>query len=172
MASHFPFQERQVLYRLNKMKRPKAEMAAILGRDRSTIHRELSRNAGGRGYRPKQAQRKADERRQACRREPKMNDPELRKYVTRCLKRKWSPDQIAGHRRRELPRQPARCISHQTIYNWLAEQAPDCGFISVAAVAAARKKLAGEFPTASASRDGPRRSTPSGVTATGRGTRW
>ena len=53
MASHFTFQERQVLYRLKKAKRPQAEIAATLGRDRSTIYRELDRNAGGRGYRPK-----------------------------------------------------------------------------------------------------------------------
>lgn len=124
MASHFTFQERQVLYRLNKAKRPKAEIAATLGRDRSTIYRELDRNAGGRGYRPKQAQRKADQRRLACRCEPKMNDPELKKYVTRRLKKKWSPDQIAGRAPKEFPRHPRRRVSHQTIYNWLAREAP------------------------------------------------
>jgi len=125
MSRHFTFQEREVLYRLNKTKRPKAEIAAVLGRDRSTIYRELRRNAGGRGYRPKQAQRKANERRLACRREPKMKDPELKKYVTRWLKKKWSPDQIAGRRRRELSRQPDRQVSHQTIYRWLAAEAPE-----------------------------------------------
>lgn len=125
MASHFTFQERQVLYRLNQANRPKAEIAAVLGRDRSTIYRELSRNMGGRGYRPKQAQRKADQRRLACRREPKMNDPELKKYVTRRLKKKWSPDQIAGRAPKEFSRHPRRCLSHQTIYNWLAAEAPD-----------------------------------------------
>jgi IS30 family transposase len=125
MASHVTFQERQVLYRLNKAKRPKAEIAAILGRDRSTIYRELSRNAGGRGYRPKQAQRQADERRLACRRQLKMSDPELKKYVTGWLKKKWSPDQIAGRASKEFPRRPRRRVSHQTIYNWLAAEAPD-----------------------------------------------
>lgn len=125
MASHFTFQERQILYRLIKARRPKAEIAAALGRDRSTLYRELSRNAGGRGYRPKQAQRKADERRLACRREPKMKDPELKKYVARWLKKKWSPDQIAGRRRRELSHQPDRQVSPQTIYAWLASEAPE-----------------------------------------------
>jgi IS30 family transposase len=125
MASHFTFQEREILYRLKKAKRPKTEIAATLGRDRSTIYRELRRNAGGRGYRPQQAQRKAQQRRLACRREAKMNDPELKKYVTCWLKKKWSPDQIAGRRRRELSRQPDRHVSHQTIYNWLATEAPE-----------------------------------------------
>ncbi len=54
MASHLTFQEREVLYRLNKAKRTKSEIAEILGRDRSTIYRELNRNTGECGYRPKQ----------------------------------------------------------------------------------------------------------------------
>lgn len=125
MASHLTIQERHVLYRLNKAKRPKSEIAATLGRNRSTIYRELRRNRGGRGYRPQQAQRKADERRLVCRREPKMNDPELRKYATRLLKNGWSPDQIAGRARKEFPREARRRTSHQTIYNWLAAEASE-----------------------------------------------
>lgn len=125
MASHLTFQEREILYRLKKEGRPKVEMAKILGRDRSTVYRELNRNVGGRGYRPKQAQRKADERRLACRREAKLNHPELKRYVTRSLKKNWSPDQIAGRARKEFPRDAERRVSHQTIYNWLAAKAPE-----------------------------------------------
>jgi transposase, IS30 family len=123
MGSHFTFQERQVLYRLNKEQHPKSEIAAILGRDRSTIYRELKRNAGGRGYRPKQAQWKAEQRRLACRGEPKMNDPKLKNHVVRSLKKGWSPDQIAGRAAQTFPRIPSRRVSHQTIYNWLAAEA-------------------------------------------------
>jgi transposase, IS30 family len=79
MASHFTLQERRVLYRLKKSGRSKAEIAEALGRHRSTIYRELRRNAGGRGYRFQQAQQKAKERRLPCRREPKMNAPALEK---------------------------------------------------------------------------------------------
>ena len=63
MANHLTFQERQFLYRLKKKGKSNTEIAELMGRDRSTIHRELKRNAGQRGYRPKQAQRLADERR-------------------------------------------------------------------------------------------------------------
>lgn len=63
MASHLTLQEREFLYRLKKQGRTKAEIAELMGRDRSTIYRELQRNSGQRGYRPKQAQRLADERR-------------------------------------------------------------------------------------------------------------
>ena len=125
MASHLTFEERQVLYRLNKAKTPKARIAEILERDRSTIYRELKRNTGGRGYRAKQAQCLTDERRLACRGEPKMSDPELKKDVKRLLKQKWSPDQITGCLRKHFPRQGNRRVSHQTIYNWLESEAPD-----------------------------------------------
>ena len=125
MPQHLTFQERGVLYRLNKAKRPKAEIAAALGRNRSTIYRELNRNTGGRGYRPKQAQRKADRRRLRCRRRTKMSDPKLKRYVTAALKKKWSPDEIAGRSRRAFPRQPECQVSHQTIYTWLENEAPE-----------------------------------------------
>ena len=125
MASQLTFEERQGLYRLNKAKTPKARIAEILERDRSTIYRELKRNTGGCGYRAKQAQCLTDERRLACRGEPKMSDPELKKDVKRLLKQKWSPDQITGWLRKHFPRQGNRRVSHQTIYNWLESEAPD-----------------------------------------------
>lgn len=125
MSNHLTFQEREVLYRLIKAKRTKAEIATALGRDRSTIYRELQRNTGGRGYRPKQAQRKADQRRLRCRRKTKMSNPKLKKYVTAALKKKWSPDEIAGRSRQAFPRQPDCHVSHQTIYTWLASESPE-----------------------------------------------
>ncbi len=125
MASHFTFYEREMLYRLLKANRSKSEIAKLMGRDRGTIYREIGRNTGGRGYRPKQAQRKAEERRLRCRREPKMNDPKLKSSVTRLLKKAWSPDQIARRLRREFPRNPEKHVSHQTIYTWIAQEAPE-----------------------------------------------
>ena len=41
---------------------PVAEIATRLGRHESTIRREMARNRGERGYRPRQAQMLADER--------------------------------------------------------------------------------------------------------------
>ena len=60
MAHHFTLEERELLYRLKHRGKSKAEIAELLGRHRSTIYRELERNMGQRGYRPKQAQRLAD----------------------------------------------------------------------------------------------------------------
>jgi IS30 family transposase len=122
MAYHFTFEERQVLYRLNQRGTPRAEIARLLGRDRSTVYRELNRNTGGRGYRPKQAQRLAEERRQRCRRVSKMVHRRMKNFVTQRLKKCWSPDQIAGRMRQQFPRQPERHISHQAIYNWIRRE--------------------------------------------------
>jgi IS30 family transposase len=108
---------------LKRQGKSKTEIAQSLGRDRSTIHRELKRNAGQRGYRPKQAQRFAEERRLACRRPHKMDDSTVHNYVREKLEIRWSPDQIAGRCRRDFPRQPSRWLSRQTIYNWIDDRA-------------------------------------------------
>jgi transposase, IS30 family len=124
MANHFTLSERKVLYWLVKKGKRKAEIAEIMERDRSTIYRELKRNAGKRGYRPKQAQQRADQRRLSCHRPRKMEDGALHRYVEERLEKRWSPDQIAGRSRRDFARRPSRCLSRQTIYNWIDDRAP------------------------------------------------
>ena len=104
MASHLTFRERQFLYRLKKRGKSNAEIAELMGRDRSTIYRELNRNSGQRGYRPKQAQRLAEERRLVCHRPCKMDDPDVHQYVQDRLEKRWSPEQIAGRVQRDFPR--------------------------------------------------------------------
>ncbi len=72
MAAHLTILEREVQHRLLKQGESISQIAQTMGRDRSTIYREINRNSGQCGYRPKQAQRKADERRLICRRPCKM----------------------------------------------------------------------------------------------------
>lgn len=124
MACHLTFEERQFLYRLNQRDVSKAEIARLMGRDRSTIYRELERNSGQRGYRPKQAQRLADARRLACRRQHKLEDDHLHEYVEDRMEKRWSPDQIAARSRRDFPRKRRWWLSHQTIYNWINDREP------------------------------------------------
>ncbi len=47
--------QRYQIYALKKAGLSQTRIAAILGVHKSTISRELRRNSGGRGYRPKQA---------------------------------------------------------------------------------------------------------------------
>ena len=125
MAQHLTVAERGVLCRLKKGGYTQKKIAEVMGRDPSTISRELKRNRGRRGYRPKEAQRLADARRQACRRPAKLDDPQMREDVEQKLTQLWSPDQIAGRLRAQFPRQPKRWLSRQTIYNWIHCRAPD-----------------------------------------------
>lgn len=123
MAAHLTIQDREFLHRLVKSGMSKAEIAKLMGRDRSTIYRELNRNSGERGYRPQQAQGLADERRQACCRPRKMLHEQVSTYVRERLEQRWSPEQIAGRVRQDFPRQPSLWISRQTIYNWIRDYA-------------------------------------------------
>ena len=124
MANHLTFAERRILYRLKKRGKSNTEIGELMGRHRSTVSRELNRNTGQRGYRPKQAQRLADERRLASRRPHKMTDPQVHQYVQDRLQKYWSPDQIAGRAQRDFPRTPSRWLSRQTIYDWINNRAP------------------------------------------------
>jgi IS30 family transposase len=124
MVSHLTYQERQFLSRLKQKGKSNAETAELMGRHRSTIYRELDRNAGPRGYGPRQAQRLADRRRLASRRPHQMDDPNVHQYVQERLKNYWSPDQIAGRVRRDFPRAPRRWLSRQTIYTWIQRRRP------------------------------------------------
>ena len=53
--THLTREERYQIYALKKAGHKQSEIAIVLKRSASTISRELSRNTGGRGYRPKQA---------------------------------------------------------------------------------------------------------------------
>ena len=82
--------ERNQIYALLQEDVSQCRIAMILGRDFSTIGREIRRNHGQRGYRPKQAQRKAQERRQTPR-SFKMT-PEVVTYIEEKLREEYSPE--------------------------------------------------------------------------------
>ena len=56
-------EQRYKIYALNGMRHSRNEIAHVVEVHRSTISRELRRNTGERGYRPKQAHEKAISRR-------------------------------------------------------------------------------------------------------------
>lgn len=90
-----------------------AQIALSLGRHRSTVCRELSRNstrADGR-YRAFTAQERTNGRRSRSRRNQRFT-PQDFMLVDKLLCRQWSPEQVSGH----LRRQGLLAISHETIY--------------------------------------------------------
>ena len=83
------------LYALNKAGLKQNAIAAQLNVSPSTISRELRRNSGLRGYRPKQADRLACARRsQACSR--RISQATWQRVDT-MIEDDWSPEQISGH---------------------------------------------------------------------------
>lgn len=71
------------------------KIAQEIGKNPSTISRELKRNEGNRGYRPKQAQEKATDRKKYAKKFRKMNAKLIEK-IEAMLHQDWSPEQISG----------------------------------------------------------------------------
>ena len=103
------------LHRLGWSKRA---IARKLGRDPSTISRELRRNADPTtgSYRPFTAHRRALGRRPRPRPAKLAADIELRTMVQQLLDRRWSPEQIGHELRTRFPDQPERHLVPETIY--------------------------------------------------------
>jgi IS30 family transposase len=91
------YEARCQIYALLKSGQSLASIAHQLGVHRSTIGRELKRNSGGRGYRYKQAQAKASDRRAQASREPRKMTPDIVRLIAEKLtQEQWSPEQISG----------------------------------------------------------------------------
>jgi IS30 family transposase len=96
---------------LKKAGKNQNEIAALLGVSESTISRELKRNEGNKGYRPKQAQIKADNRKKQALKALKMT-PALILLIEARIRLDWSPVQVSGQLKDEL----GILISHERIY--------------------------------------------------------
>jgi transposase, IS30 family len=94
------------------------QIAATLDRAPSSVSRELNRNTGKQtGYRPSSASEQAKARRWQG--SKLLRKPELQALVLSCLRKGWSPQQVAGR----LKREQGRCVvSYETIYRFIAAQ--------------------------------------------------
>ena len=109
--------ERNQLYALRKARIPMTQITELLGRSRPTLYRELKRNTGRRGYRPRQAQHLAEERERLKTRPRKMTPPVVA-YIQEKLRLQWSPEQIAGVMKTD-PDGPGLSVSHERIYRYV-----------------------------------------------------
>lgn len=92
------------------------EIAKQINKHHSTVSREVKRNIGLRGYRPKQAQDKAEVRCRNKLRYTKLS-PKVQLIITNNIKQEWSPEQIQGRLRSEgLP-----MVCATTIYSFIQQ---------------------------------------------------
>ena len=91
--THLTEEERYHISSQYKIRTDISEIARQLGRDKSTISREIKRNKGLRGYRPKQAQRLSDERKRKGNHQITLFGFD---YIEHLIKKDWSPEQIHG----------------------------------------------------------------------------
>ena len=91
-------------------------IAQQLGRDQSTISRELRRNATPKGYDPERAQAHYQRRREACRPPKRLDHQPLWRYLIEKLTEGCTPEQVAGRLPMDYPDDRRMRISHEAIY--------------------------------------------------------
>lgn len=98
-------------------------IAGVLGRDVSTISRELKRNARPfhGDYLAHRAQESADARKAVAHERERLRKPGLKAFVRRMLRRGWSPERISGR----LKVLGMESISHEAIYAWVYADSRD-----------------------------------------------
>ena len=106
-------EERYQIEALLKMGHHQSEIATVLKRHKSTISREVGRNRGLRGYRPKQAQHLALARRET-KAKPRIA-PGTWEWVESLLREEWSPEQVSGW----LSMEQGLHVSHEWIYQYV-----------------------------------------------------
>jgi IS30 family transposase len=100
-------------------------MAKDLGKSQRTVQRELKRNKGLKGYRPKQAHQMAEARKRKPKPHLQKMTPVLIAIIEEKLKtEQWSPEQIAGWLKREHPH---LAVSHERIYQYLWQHKKEGG---------------------------------------------
>ena len=105
-------EQRYQIYALKKMGHNQTQIANCIGVDKSTISREIKRNQGQRGYRPKQAHGMAMSRRKKgqCRIQAEIWD-----LIEAKIRLDWSPEQISGW----LLKHHQIQVSHEWIYQYI-----------------------------------------------------
>jgi IS30 family transposase len=117
------FAEREEIALAHARGEKQCVIARRLGRSPSTVSRELRRNADrDGGYRATTAHARAFERASRPKPAKLATNLRLRQIVQDDLRRRFSPEQIAGRLRRQFPDDPEMWVSTETIYQSLYVQ--------------------------------------------------
>lgn len=140
---HFSVKEREALQYMWWERKSIRSMAKALNRSPSSVSRELKRNFPGcrNTYTPRIAQERALAKRKSRGRQNRLKNDRVRSYVIGHIKRRWSPEQIAGTIKQEI----GENISHEAIYQFvyanLSYGKPRPGFEDLRPYLRRRRKL-------------------------------
>jgi IS30 family transposase len=118
-------EERDIIAAMKAQGKSMGEIGAAIGRDKSTISRELRRNCPPCRtgyYLPHKAQDRAVTRRQRSHKRPRLKNQRTKDYVIAQLQNGLSPELIAGRVRKLMG---VASISHEAIYQWIYTEAPE-----------------------------------------------
>ena len=114
---HLTLRERGKIELMLKHGQKSSAIASELGYDASTVRRELQRNSTNAGYNAESAQRRYEQRREACGPKGRLAYEPLRTAVVEQIaEKKLSPELAAGQLRTQFPDNPKMHVCHETIY--------------------------------------------------------
>lgn len=96
------------------------EIAVVLGRQPSTISREIDRVGSSQDYRAESAQERFQERSKIPKKPKKLDtNSDLKNFVFKHIRLCWSPEQIAHELKELYPEDKHMQISHESIYTYI-----------------------------------------------------
>ncbi|HSH30740.1 MAG TPA: IS30 family transposase [Thiohalobacter sp.] len=120
---HINAAERQVIQRALEAGESRRSIARSLGRNHSSISREIRRNGGRRAYKAAAAQHRAEGRASRPRHTRRFAHKPLKRTVLTWLALDWSPAIISGRLRRDFPKDGNMRVSAESIYHWVYRDA-------------------------------------------------
>jgi len=116
---HLTIEEREKIQEMLRQKSSIRNIAKTLGRSTSSISREINKNYLNKNrYVSRMAHTKALKKRRSRGRIIRLKNQNIRDYVTKHLKERWSPEQIAG----KITKDIGENISHEAIYQYIYNQ--------------------------------------------------
>jgi len=123
---HINSSQRNELSVLLRTKAKQKEIARLLRKHRVTIWRELKRNKDKK-YHAGKAKEKTTERQISAHKQQRKieNSQWLKNYIIKKIKKRWSPEQIAGRLKKNYPGDKSKHIGKDSIYKYIHEQRKD-----------------------------------------------
>lgn len=120
--NHLKLLERERVAILRAEGRSIREIGRLLGRNHSSISRELKRYGQNKPYLPEPAHEKARQKKKVAGKRKRLKNIAIRQFVRRKLEEAWSPELIAGRLKLHYAN---ASISHEAIYQWIYKDAPE-----------------------------------------------